>query len=134
MDIIGWMAEQKIQEAMKEGAFDQLPGKGRPLDLKDLTHVPEELRPAYLMMQNAGLLPEPIYLGREIVRLEELLAACDPEDKQRIGDTRKQLNERKLRLHMMMEERGWTVMPAFAQYESQIVSKVTGVTKSPEEK
>lgn len=134
MDIIGWIAEQKIQAAMKEGAFDQLPGKGRPLELKDLSHVPEELRPAYLMMQNAGLLPEPVYLGREIVRLEQLLAACNPEDKQRIGDTRKQLNERKLRLQMMMEERGWADVPAFAQYESQIMSRVTGVTKFPEEK
>lgn len=133
MDIIGWMAEQKIQEAMKEGAFDQLPGKGKPLELKDLSHIPEELRPAYLMMLNAGLLPEPLHLGREIFRLEQLLAACNPEDRQRIGDTRKQLNERKLRLQMMMEERGWTVVPAFAQYESQIVSKITGVAKTPEE-
>ncbi|WP_268624400.1 DnaJ family domain-containing protein [Paenibacillus alvei] len=133
MDIIGWMAEQKIQEAMNEGGFDELPGKGKPLVLKDLSHVPEELRPAYLMMQNAGLLPEELHVGREVVRLEQLLAACTPEDEQKIGDTRRQLNERRLRLQMMMEERGWAVVPAFAQYESQIVNKVSRVTEPQRE-
>jgi len=39
------LVEQRIQKAQKEGVFDNLEGRGRPLTFKD-EHVPEELRPA----------------------------------------------------------------------------------------
>ena len=32
MDIAETIAERKIREAMAEGAFDNLPGKGKPID------------------------------------------------------------------------------------------------------
>ncbi len=38
------IAEEKIVEAQKAGTFDNLPGKGKPLELEDLSWVPEELR------------------------------------------------------------------------------------------
>ena len=46
-DILSKIAEQKIREAQERGEFDDLPGKGKPLDLEDLSGVPEEMRMAY---------------------------------------------------------------------------------------
>jgi len=33
------LAEERIREAQREGAFDNLPGKGKPLVLEDLSTV-----------------------------------------------------------------------------------------------
>ena len=51
------IAEQKIQEALRNGEFDDLPGKGEPLHLEDESGIPEELRLAYKILKNADCLP-----------------------------------------------------------------------------
>lgn len=51
------IAERKIAEAMERGDFDDLPGAGRPLDLSDDALIPEDLRMAYRILKNAGLVP-----------------------------------------------------------------------------
>ena len=55
--VIQFIAEQRIAEAQAQGVFDNLPGTGRPLELEDMSHVPEELRMAYKILSNAGCLP-----------------------------------------------------------------------------
>lgn len=50
------MAERKIRQAMEEGRFDNLPGRGRPQKLEDLSHLPDELRLAYIILNNSGYL------------------------------------------------------------------------------
>ena len=52
----GWDAiiEGKIAEAQTAGAFDDLPGAGKPLDLDDDRLVPEDVRAAYRILRNAG--------------------------------------------------------------------------------
>src|SRR5262249_45376804 len=51
------IAEEKILEAQRAGAFDDLPGKGQPLHLEDLNWVPEDLRLGYMVLKNAHVLP-----------------------------------------------------------------------------
>jgi hypothetical protein len=77
------VVEEKIREAQKTGAFDNLLGKGKPLDLEDLSAVPEELRMAYHLLKNAGLLPPELELRREIVTLWELLRLTGEEQQRR---------------------------------------------------
>ena len=55
---IAIVAEQRIREAMERGEFDDLPGKGRPLDLEEDSGVPEELRMAWKLLKNGGYLDE----------------------------------------------------------------------------
>ena len=55
--VIQSIAEQRIAEAQQQGAFDNLPGAGRPLQLEDDSHIPPELRMAYKVLRNAGCLP-----------------------------------------------------------------------------
>lgn len=76
---IAVIAEERIQEAFKRGEFDDLPGKGQPLNADDACHVPEELRMAWRIMKNADCLPPEIEMEREIANIEDLLAACPDE-------------------------------------------------------
>lgn len=71
------LAERRILQAMQEGEFDNLPGRGRPLDLDDDAHLPEELRLAYRILKNAGFAPPEVELRREIARIEELIGSMD---------------------------------------------------------
>lgn len=57
MDPIERLAEQRIQEAISEGLFDDLPGAGKPLPQEDLALVPEDLRAGYRLLKNGGFLP-----------------------------------------------------------------------------
>jgi hypothetical protein len=76
------IAERKIQEALKNGEFDDLPGKGKPLHLEDDSQIPEELRLAYKILKNADCLPPELELKKDIVRLEEMLKSIeDVEEK-----------------------------------------------------
>lgn len=54
MDAIAFIAESRILEAQEKGAFDNLPGMGKPLDLSDEANVPQELKMAYTLLKNAG--------------------------------------------------------------------------------
>lgn len=73
MLIIDNLAEERIQAALRDGEFDDLPGQGGPLELEDDRAVPPELRVAYRMLRNAGCLPRELLLRREIGEVEGLL-------------------------------------------------------------
>lgn len=68
------IVEQRIQKARRDGAFDNLPGKGAPLQLEDDHHIPEDLRLTYKILKNADCLPPEIELRKEIRQTEDLLA------------------------------------------------------------
>ncbi len=67
------IAEKKIREAMEEGQFDDLPGKGRPLTLEDDSHIPQDIRLAHKILKNADCLPPELELRKEILTMEQLL-------------------------------------------------------------
>ncbi|WP_242268304.1 DnaJ family domain-containing protein [Bacillus cereus group sp. BfR-BA-01352] len=61
-----------VKEAEKKGAFDHLPGKGKPLNLdKDLSYNPE--KQLYRTLKNNHVLPRWIELSKEIDDLKEKL-------------------------------------------------------------
>ena len=73
MFLLDAVAEEHIQTAMQDGAFDNLPGLGRPLPPDDAEQVPEELRAAYRILKNAGYVPPEVRLRREISTTRGLL-------------------------------------------------------------
>lgn len=77
--VIQFIAEKRIEEAQARGEFDDLPGRGRPLQLEDMSHVPEELRMAYKILRNAGCLPPELAERKELNRLVDLLEQCGDE-------------------------------------------------------
>ncbi len=76
------IVEQRIQQAMRDGVFDNLPGAGKPLVLEDDRHVPEDLRLSYKILKNAGCLPPEIELLKEIRQTEDLLAGVEDLEEQ----------------------------------------------------
>lgn len=73
------LAEQRILEAQRAGAFDDLPGKGKPLELEDLSWVPDELRIGYHVLKNARVLPPEAQLLKDVHTLEDLLKHVEDE-------------------------------------------------------
>jgi hypothetical protein len=68
--LLDLIAERKIAEAVARGELDNLPGRGRPLDLGDDALVPAELRMAWRILKNAGFVPPEVEALRELGELE----------------------------------------------------------------
>jgi len=77
------VAEERIREAQQEGAFDNLPGKGRPLELEDQSLIPEDLRMSYHILKNAHVLPPEAELRKEIQTLQDLLKYVEDESERK---------------------------------------------------
>ncbi len=121
MDTFTKIAEARIREAIERGDLDDLAGKGKPLALEDLSRVPEDLRAGYLLLRNAGVLPEEMTLRKEMVTLEALIDACsDPEERTRL---RKDLNWKLVRYQMMMERRRPRA-PVPDRYRAKLLSRL----------
>jgi len=93
------IAEQRILEAQREGAFDNLPGKGKPLELEDLSWVPEDLRIGYHVLKNAHVLPPEVELLKDIHSLEDLLKHVEDETERR--SLAKSIQWKMIRLDML---------------------------------
>jgi hypothetical protein len=73
------IVEQRIKEAQERGEFDDLPGKGKPLEMEDDSSVPEDLRLAYKILKNADCLPVEIQELKEIRQMEDMLGSIRDE-------------------------------------------------------
>ncbi len=67
------LVEQRIQDAMAAGAFDNLQGEGKPLNLLRNPYLDPSLELAYGLLKNNGFAPEWIVRDKEI--REQLEAA-----------------------------------------------------------
>jgi DnaJ family protein C protein 28 len=60
------LIDQKIREAMEQGEFDDLPGKGKPVDTSENPFEDPEMRLAHRMLRNAGFAPSWIEERKDI--------------------------------------------------------------------
>jgi hypothetical protein len=99
VDFLRKLAEDRIEEAQRKGLFDNLPGKGKPLNLDDDSAVPEDLRLTFKILKNSNCLPVEMELRKEIYNLRQLIdAAIDPETRR---EMRRELNFLMLRLNLL---------------------------------
>jgi len=122
MDIVAIIAEGRIREAQERGELDNLPRKGQPLRLDDMSRIPEELRAGYIILKNAGILPEELELKKEIISLHQLVECCHEGEER--NSLRKKLNQKILRFEMMMEKR--KVHTAISGYKERIYKRFGG--------
>lgn len=95
------LIEQRIEEARRDGQFDDLPGAGKPLDLGGDEGVPAELRAAYRMLRTSGCLPREMEVKKELeARRAELEAAVDPAEVERLT---RRVSELALQLSLLLE-------------------------------
>lgn len=77
--------DQAIQEALQQGAFHDLPGKGKPLDLND---DPDWWVKDKLRREGVSIVPPSIQLRQELARMREeiLLFASEEQARRRIEE------------------------------------------------
>jgi hypothetical protein len=100
-DTLGFrkIVEHRIKEAQDNGEFDNLTGRGEPLELADDGHVPEDLRLAYKILKNADFLPPELEEKKKIRQMEDMLKDVpDEREKYRLI---KKINYRIMKLNMM---------------------------------
>jgi len=123
MDPLQRMAESRIKDAIDEGLFDDLPGRGRPLELADDSRVPAELRGAYIALRTAGILPEEMELRKSMVGLRELIeAAADGDERARL---QAELDDMATRFDLLMQ-RSRGVGLRRSGYGSRAASRLLG--------
>ncbi len=95
------IVEALIKEAQERGEFDNLPGKGKPIDLSSYFETPEEVRLAQSVLKNAGMTSPEVQLLKEIAELRQVLEAVADETKKQ--EIRKQIQQKQIEFNLMME-------------------------------
>ena len=96
-----WIVEAIIKEAMERGEFDNLPGKGKPIDLTEYFETPEEVRLANSVLKNAGMTSHEVDLLKEIADLKQILTAL--LDKKKKQEIEKQIQQKQVEFSLLME-------------------------------
>ena len=93
--------EAIIKEAQERGDFDNLKGKGKPIDLSAYFETPEDVRMAYSMVKEAGMVSAEVDLLNDIAALKERLTTTyEEKDRSRI---QKMIREKQLQFNIMLE-------------------------------
>ncbi|MBS1786874.1 MAG: DUF1992 domain-containing protein [Acidobacteria bacterium] len=95
------LIENKIREAMDAGEFDDLPGKGQPIDLEAYFSTPADLRLSYSVLKNAQCLPPEVELRKEIESLTEQLSNCSDERQRQAFQN--QIRSKTLKLNLLTD-------------------------------
>lgn len=119
MDAFEKIAERKIQEAIRNGEFDNLLNSGKPVDLDEDCFVPPELRMAYKVLKNSGCIPPELELRNEIISLRSMINSLD-DDKERLKKIR-ELNFKLLKLNELRKKP--LDIEDFPEYEEKIYKK-----------
>ena len=95
--------EKQIKEAMARGEFDNLAGKGKPLDLEAYFNTPEDLRMAYSILKSNDFVPEEVEIMKEISSLKEKLGTT--AEVSEAAALREKINQRSLALSLLLDRR-----------------------------
>ncbi|MFP7171308.1 DUF1992 domain-containing protein [Terribacillus sp. 7520-G] len=123
MDLISLLAEERIKKAEESGEFRNLPGAGKPLELEDLSGVPEDMRMSYKILKNAGYVPPEMELQKEIVALRDLLRVCT-DDSERAA-YRKRISEKEIQYEALLQKLKKHSPSTLGQYREQIERNLT---------
>ena len=110
------LTEKKLREAIENGEFDDLPGKGEPIDLRENPFEDPDLRVVHRLMRNAGFAPAWIEERKDLeaeleaarIKLsrawglfgEGSKAPCDPEWERSVWEFREKVAELNKRISM----------------------------------
>jgi hypothetical protein len=95
------IVEAMIKQAMERGEFDNLPGRGKPIDLTEYFETPEEVRLANSVLKGAGMTSREVDLLKEIAELRQVLSAVVEEKKK--TEIQKQIQQKQVEFSLLME-------------------------------
>lgn len=93
--------EKLLQEAIERGEFDNLEGKGKPLDLTAYFNTPEDLRMAHSVLKSNQIVPEEVEIMRKVAEIRKRISATTDEKER--GVLTRELNARTLALDLAIE-------------------------------
>ncbi|MDH3976333.1 MAG: DUF1992 domain-containing protein [Deltaproteobacteria bacterium] len=126
MDIFSSLAEKRIEEAIRRGELDNLPGAGKPLKLDDDSAIPEDLRMSYRLLKNAGFIPPELEDLKELVKLKDLIAStCGEEERSKRA---KELNFKLLKVNMSRKRP--LDLDAIPEYKEKMLAGLTAKDKA----
>ena len=95
--------DEQIRRAIEAGEFDDLPGKGKPIDLRAYFETPEDLRMAYSILKSNNFVPEEVEMLKDIEALKKRLEASS--DEERKSGLKKEIAEKTYAFNMLIEKR-----------------------------
>ena len=93
--------DEIIREAIESGKFNDLPNKGKKLDLDDYFNTPEDLRLGYSILKSADYIPEEVQLLQEIDALREKLPSIKSDEERK--KVLKEIEFRRLKYNLLIE-------------------------------
>lgn len=93
--------EEQLQEALEQGDFDDLAGRGQPLDLTENPFLDKKEQPVHRLLKDHGYLPLWIALDQEIRQLQQ---RCEARLEQALAQQQKILAAARLR-HQLRQQK-----------------------------
>ncbi|MTH53579.1 DUF1992 domain-containing protein [Bacillus mangrovi] len=121
MDFSMIVSEDKIKKAISDGEFKNIHGLGKPLQLEDLSAVPENLRMAYKVMKNGGMLTE-TDLKKELMTIDQLLS--ETKDEKEVRELTAERLRKEMELEKLTKNRGAFSSPASGFYKEKVERKL----------
>lgn len=87
---------------MARGEFDDLKGKGKPLDLDVYFNTPEDVRMGFSILKANDFVPEEVVLMKELSDLREKIRSTSNISELEIP--RKELRDKTLTLSLLLEK------------------------------
>ena len=117
-----YFVEDKIKKSIEEGELDNLPGMGKPLDLKDdLPGLPPELKMVYKTLKNAGYIPENEEIKQDNITIKKLLSCATNG---MVGEMHKGELQKKLEFGEFVKKKKLHMNPKFSIYAQKIYRKL----------
>ena len=116
------LVEKRIKEAQERGEFDNLPGRGQPIQMEDDSHIPEDLRLAYKILKNADCIPPELQLQKEIRQMEDMLEGI-PDEKEKYRQIKK-INYKIMQLNIMRKTS--PLLEETELYYKKVLDKLAG--------
>ncbi|GAA0430722.1 DUF1992 domain-containing protein [Lentibacillus halophilus] len=112
------IVEDKIRESIENGDFDNLPGKGQKLDLRDeLPGLSPELNQAYKMLKNAGFVPDNEQHSGERTTTGDLMTYATGEEDTSLTRKNKQVDD-------FIQNRKLHHNPVYPSYRKKLLKKL----------
>lgn len=101
MSIFEKIAQNRIQEAIENGAFERLGNKGQPINLDEYFATPADIRVGNSVLKNANVIPAEVELLREIGQLQTQIENAPDEEAAR--QLKKIRAEKQMQLRLILE-------------------------------
>lgn len=95
------LVEEILRQAIERGEFQNLPGRGKRLDLEEYFSAPAERRAAYGLLKSNGFVPQEVELLKEIEALQEAMQQTDSDTARQ--QLQREIETRRLKYNLLME-------------------------------